>query len=328
MTGGPGPAVTCATSARDERLGGVPTTRSTHRLRDTDLRGSVHPVLRDHHLHLGLLDEAALGGLPASGIGAAVDLGWSPDVVALAERAPLRVHYAGGFLTAPDGYPGGRPWAPHAAVRALDGPDDAADAVEEQRRLGASVVKVVLNRDDGPVPDLATLQAVVRAADARGLTVVAHVQGAGMVELAVPAGVAALAHTPWTHPVDPDVVAECVAAGMAWISTLDIHGYGTRTPEQEQAVANLRSFHAAGGRVLYGTDLGNGPLPVALNLRELALLREAGLDDAALLDALSDPWPGPVGADVVTFLPGEADEDLLVRLAAARVVPATEVESL
>ena len=152
-------------------------------------------------------------------------------------------------------------------------------------------MKVTLNRDAGPVLDVATLQAVVAAATVAGLPVVAHCQGPGMVELALAAGVSALAHTPWTHRLDDEVVAEAVEAGQAWISTLDIHGYGTASPDQDRAVDNLARFHAAGGRVLYGTDLGNGPLPEALNLREVGLLADAGLADDDLLAALTDPWP-------------------------------------
>ncbi|WP_110181786.1 amidohydrolase family protein [Nocardioides solisilvae] len=295
---------------------------SSVRLRGTDLTGTVLPVLRDHHVHLGLVD----GSLLARGaLGAVVDLGWSADVVALAAACPVRVHHAGQFLAAPDGYPSDRPWAPHGSVRPVAHPREAEAAVAEQRALGASVVKVTLHRGAGPVLDLATCSAVVAAA---GETpVVAHVEGPGMVELALAAGVDVLAHTPWTEALDADVVAECVAADMAWISTLDIHRHGASTPGQRTAMANLAAFHAAGGRVLYGTDLGNGPLPVGLDLRELALLREAGLDDEALLAALTDGWPAPLEDDLVTFLPGAPDEDLLVRLAVAVAVPSSEVES-
>jgi hypothetical protein len=92
-------------------------------------------------------------------------------------------------------------------------------------------------------------------------------------------------------------------------------------------VDNLAAFHAAGGRVLYGTDLGNGPLPVGLNLREVALLRLAGLDDDAVLAALGAAWPAPLDRDLVTFLPGSADQGLLSRLPQAVVVPSLEIES-
>jgi imidazolonepropionase-like amidohydrolase len=199
-------------------------------------------------------------------------------------------------------------------------PGEAAAVVAHQLGLGASVVKTTLNRDAGPVPDVATLQAVVDAAAEAGLPVVAHCQGPGMVELALAAGVTALAHTPWTHRLDDEVVAEAVEAGHAWVSTLDIHGYGTSGPDQHRAVDNLGRFRAAGGRVLYGTDLGNGPLPETLNLREVALLADAGLTDDDLLAALTDPWPlaEPLSG-LATEVP-DGPEPLVERLAGAHVV--------
>jgi imidazolonepropionase-like amidohydrolase len=161
---------------------------------------------------------------------------------------------------------------------------------------------------------------VVDAAAASGLPVVAHAQGPGMVELALAGRVPTLAHTPWTHRLDGEVLAEAVAAGQAWISTLDIHGYGTPSADQDRAVDNLGRFRAAGGRVLYGTDLGNGPLSETLNLRELALLATAGLDDEDLLAALTDPWPfAAAPTSDLTDVP-DGPEPLLERLAHACVV--------
>jgi hypothetical protein len=145
-----------------------------------------------------------------------------------------------------------------------------------------------------------------------------------MVELALAAAVSALAHTPWTHRLDDEVVAEAVEAGQAWISTLDIHGYGSPSAEQDRAVDNLARFHAAGGRVLYGTDLGNGPLPEALNLREVGLLAEAGLSDHDLVATLTDPWPftGQQTAEETEVPDGPGP--LAERLAGARVVRTVE----
>ncbi len=302
---------------------------STARLRGTSLSGEVYPAFRDHHVHLGLVDTDLLAG---GALAAVVDLGWSPDVVARAAAAPVTVHVAGQFLTAPGGYPSDRPWAPHDSVRAVAHPREAEAAVAAQRALGVHAVKVTLHRDAGPVLDLATLEAIVAAAGE--LPVVAHAEGAGMVELALAAGVDVLAHTPWTHHLETEVVRECVEAGMAWISTLAIHDHAetgdtgdTGDNGLDIALANLAAFHAAGGRVLYGTDLGNGPLPVGLNLRELALLRRAGLDDAALLAALTDPWPAPLGRDVLTFVPGPAEEDLLLRMRGAVARAASDLET-
>jgi len=278
----------------------------------------LHPAFADHHVHLGLVD---CSGLAASGIGRVVDLGWSDAVVALAGAAPVHAAYAGRFIAAPGGYPGGRPWAPPRCTSEVAEPAQAAAAVANQAALGASVVKVTLNRDEGAaVPDLATLSAVVMAAGEAELPVVAHCQGPGMVELALAGGVQALAHTPWTHRLDDEVVAEAVDAGQAWISTLDIHGYGTPTPDQDRAVDNLARFHAAGGTVLYGTDLGNGSLPETLNPREVRLLVDAGLSDDALLASLTDPWPFADHPTTDTTDVPDGPEPLTARLAYARVV--------
>ena len=276
-----------------------------------------HPVFADHHVHLGLIDASALAD---SGVGRVVDLGWNDYVVEVARNAPVAASYAGRFVAAPGGYPGASRWAPRRCTSEVAEPRDAAGAVAHQVALGAAVVKTTLNREAGPVPDVSTLMAVVDAAGQAGLPVVAHCEGPGTIELALAAGIPAIAHAPWTHRLDDEVVAESVEAGQAWISTLDIHGYGTATPDQDRAVDNLGRFAAAGGRVLYGTDLGNGPLPETLNLREVELLVAAGLDDDQVLAALCDPWPfAEHPGDLQTDVP-DGPRPLVDRLARARVV--------
>lgn len=291
--------------------------------------GTMLSAFVDHHVHLHLVDAS---GLSARGIAAVVDLGGDP--VALARR-PVglpRVAYAGAFLTAPGGYPQGRAWAPEAIVRVVTDASrhpgvegGARTAVDAQADAGASVVKIALHADAGPVLDDDVLAAVVAAAAERGLPVVAHAQGAGQVERAIEAGVSALAHAPFDHPVSRRTLSRAVAAGQAWISTLDIH----RGPPRARAIANLRAFAARGGRVLYGTDLGNGPLPVGLNRRELLALHEAGVSGDALVAALTDPWPRTEASDgVSTFVAGtapSAPDDLPDWLRHATVVPTEEL---
>ncbi|MFG6492854.1 hypothetical protein [Microbacterium sp. P03] len=294
--------------------------------------GVALPPFTDHHVHLHLIDERALA---THGIAGVVDLGGDPDSLARRSATGLpRVSFAGAFLAAPGGYPVGRSWAPATITRevrsASRAPGDhagAATAVDEQAECGASVIKVALNADAGPVFDAEVLGAIVAAAAARGLPVVAHAQGAGMVEASLDAGVAALAHTPFTTEL-PDAVIERAARSQAWISTLAIH----RGRAHDAAVDNLRRFAAAGGRVLYGTDLGNGDLPVGVNADELAGLHSAGVRGAALVAALTDPWPGAdPGVDagaVGTFVAGDppsAVDDLARWLAGATVVTAEEL---
>jgi imidazolonepropionase-like amidohydrolase len=149
-----------------------------------------------------------------------------------------------------------------------------------------------------------------------------HAEGPGTVAAAYQAGADLLAHTPWTEPLDDGLVRD-TAARMTWISTLDIHGYGTATPAREIAVGNLRRFLAYGGTVRYGTDLGNGPLPPAVNPREIRALQEAGLTPDQVLTAMTGEAVMTGEAAEPGWVPGGLDLDP-VRfadvLATARVV--------
>lgn len=297
----------------------------------TGEQGVSLPPFTDHHVHLHLIDEHALA---AGGIAGVVDLGGDP--VALARRGDgiPRVAYAGAFLTAVGGYPVGRAWAPPEIAREIADPSThpgvpggAATAVDEQASFGASVIKASLNSAAGPVLDSGTLAAIVGVARERGLPVVAHAEGDGMPQLALDAGVHGFTHTPFTGFVGRAFTAHAVKAGQVWISTLAIH--------QDDAEAagfarvNLAGFAAAGGRVLYGTDLGNGEQRVGVNPDEVAALDRAGVRGAALIAAMTDPWPfadQPPG--VCTFVPGPAPQepaDVAEWLRAATVVPTEEL---
>jgi hypothetical protein len=250
---------------------------------------TVLPGFLDAHVHFALIDPAPL---TAGGIARVLDLGgWTPpesppdSSSSAGARLPEAV-FAGQFLAAPGGYPSERSWAPEGSVRFVPQATDAAAAVDAQLELGASVIKVTLNGDAGPVLPHAVLAAIAQHAHDRGAPVVAHAEGAGQALRAFEAGVDALAHTPFSERLGDDLI-EAMAGRMAWISTLDIHGWGEPTDDFDRAVLNLRRFHRAGGQVLYGTDLGNGPLPVGLNRREIDALLGAGLSGDDVLRSLT-----------------------------------------
>ncbi|SIT84387.1 hypothetical protein [Microbacterium sp. RU33B] len=296
----------------------------------TGEHGVALPPFVDHHVHLHLIDAHALA---EGGIAGVVDLGGDPVALAqLPKGAMPHVAYAGAFLTAPGGYPVGRSWAPTAISREVTDASlhpgvsgGAATAVDEQAAFGASVVKVALNADAGPVLDAVVLAAVVRAADGHSLPVVAHVEGDGMTRRALDAGVSALAHTPYSETVPEAVAAEAVALGQVWISTLSIHDDSDRA----RATRNLAGFANAGGRVLYGTDLGNGDRDVGIQRDELSALDAAGIRGSALIAALTDPWPLDHRAHgIATFVPGDIPttlDDVPAWLARATVVPDEEL---
>jgi len=304
-----------------------PTARFCRRALSND-EGIALAPFTDHHIHLHLVDEHAL---PLHGIAAALDLGGDPGYFARRPKDGMpHVAYAGAFLTVPGGYPSFRAWAPaqivHIVTSASDAPGvpgGARTAVDEMADAGAAVIKVALNSDDGPVFDAATLDVVVASAHARSIPVIAHVEGEGMTQRAVDAGVDALAHAPFTQTVDAALLARAVEAGQRWISTLAVH------EDPSVAITNVAAFAAAGGTVLYGTDLGNGDRPSGLDLAELRCLHRAGLRGPALIQTLTDPWPRQRRDEAVsTFVPGpppEAARDIPHWLAGARVVPTEEL---
>ena len=290
------------------------------------LDGVIVGGFTDHHVHLQLIDHTLLAG---SALGRVVDLGANPEVVArlavhnssrnspragsgapsapkagvleeLRTRHQPEVAFAGAFLTPLGGYPSDRDWAPDGSFREITDAAAAARAIAEMADAGASCIKVASNAHAGPVFDDALFRAIVELAAARGLDVVAHAEGPGEAQRIARLGARRLAHAPFTERLGDDEIAG-QAAAVAWISTLAIHGGADLTI----AIANVRRFHAAGGTVLYGTDMGNGPTPVGLNGAELRALRDAGLDDAALLRALAPCDPRDASA-LLLLVPGRS----------------------
>lgn len=301
--------------------------------------GTRLPLLGDAHVHLGLIDPTLL---LAGGIGRVQDLGWIPGVAggwrarslagaagasagtsARGKEAPLEIWIAGAFLTAPGGYPSDRSWALAGAVREVSSPADAEAAVAEQVAVGASVIKIALNSDAGPVFDDETLAAVMASARGAERRVVAHVEGAGQCSRAIAAFVDVLAHTPFTELISDALMRQAIAQGQQWMSTIDIHASvpvvgapdgrlparnsnkensnvpasanANTTPHPtaraaETTNANLRQFVALGGTVLYGTDLGNGTRPVGINANEVRALQDAGMSVDDVIVAMTAWW--------------------------------------
>ncbi|KRC35838.1 amidohydrolase family protein [Oerskovia sp. Root22] len=299
---------------------GLRTARGADPAPDLHLAGTVLPGLTDAHVHLALVDPAALR---RGGLAAVDDLGGDPRVLARLTGTPglPAVRYAGAFLTAPGGYPSDRSWAPPGAVEEVTGPERAVAAVDRQVAAGASFLKVVLHPGAGPELDDETLGAILTRARAHGRPVVAHVEGERQARRAHEAGIDRLAHAPFSERLPDDLVG-AMARTQQWISTLDVHGWASPTREQDVAIDNLTRFAAAGGTVVYGTDQGNGPLPAGIDPRELLALGAAGLTADGLLRALTST---PTGA-AFTYVPGEAlgpdasPEDLVAWLARATVL--------
>jgi len=293
-------AVTNGLFLPDPQPNQIPQGRHEH------LPGTAFVGLADHHVHLGLVEPVRI---LAGGITDVDDLGWIPDVTQT-WSADYRddswpfVVTSGGFITAPGGYPSLSGWAPRAASVEVSTPAEARQAVLRQYERDARQIKVTLNSIAGPVLDDELLAVITTTAHELGLPVVAHVEGAGQADRAWRAGIGILAHTPFSERLEDDLV-RAMATRMTWISTFDIHGWGTPTAEFAVAIDNAQRFVAAGGRMLYGTDLGNGPLPLGVNRRELLALVSVGLSRDELVAAI-----GVTHESLSTVMPEFADVPL------------------
>ncbi len=227
------------------------------------------PPIVDSHVHLAYWPVA--DRLAKHGVLAAVDLA-APEST-LGGASPITVLEAGPMLT----HGGGYPLDAWGSAGFGAGCDDAACVTRTIDRLaakGARLIKLALD-DDGLA--LGLVHVAVEAAHAHGLKVAVHALSDASAAAGAAAGADLLAHTP-VEPLSDATVAAW--RGRAVISTLAAFG------GSDSAVANLARLRAAGVTVLYGTDLGNlrddGP-----SADEVALLRKAGLDDAAITAAMT-----------------------------------------
>jgi imidazolonepropionase-like amidohydrolase len=290
----------------DCAFGEIVAVGNPHPVEDADVLevdGTILPAFADRHVHVGLADPAAI---LSGGVTAVRDLAWPGEAIfPLADlsesdgfEGPL-IRAAGPMLTAPGGYPIRASWAPEGTGWEIATPEEAAEAVGSLLARGATHIKVSLNADAGPTPTDAVLLAIAETAHSAQIPVTAHAQGAGQVERALGAGLDELAHTPWTERLS-DAVVRLAAARLRIVSTLDIQSHGLPTAELERALDNLRRFHAAGGEVVYGTDLGNGPIPPGIHVGELRHLEAAGLSaDEVLAAAVRSSLEPGAPADVI-----------------------------
>jgi imidazolonepropionase-like amidohydrolase len=267
------------------------------------------PGFVDAHVHL---DFYPPGEVLAGGVTTVRDLGWPAErLAALGARAAApgaaspRLLAAGQIVTVPGGYPTRAPWAPPGTARPVDGTAEAVAAVAELAEAGAAVIKVALDDRVGPTLPAPVLAALVEAATERGLGVTAHVGTAAEAAKALAAGVGELAHWPFDPRPLPDPLVDALAESVVAVPTLHIAPSPARR-------AGVRRFVARGGRVVYGTDLGNQGPPPAVDTEELRLLIEAGLRPAQALAAATSLAAAHLGLVGTGRVEAGARADLLL----------------
>jgi imidazolonepropionase-like amidohydrolase len=269
---------------------------------------SLLPGFVDAHVHLDFYPPAQV---LAGGVTTVRDLGWPPRrlaalrEIAATRGASPRLLAAGQILTVPGGYPTRAPWAPPGTARPVEGAAAAARAAAELAEAGAAVIKVALDDRVGPTLPGPVLAAVVAAAAERGLGVTAHVGGAAEAAKALAAGVGELAHWPFDPAGLPEALVDALAEAVVAVPTLHIDPSPARR-------AGTRRFVARGGRVVYGTDLGNQGPPPGVDVAELRLLVEAGLSPGQALAAATSVAATHLGLDDAGRIAPGARADLLL----------------
>lgn len=215
-------------------------------------------------------------------------------------------------------------------------PAQVATHVAQQAARGANGIKIWSASPTGQtiVPmDVELIRAAVAAAHARGLPVFAHPTNNAGVAAAAAGGVDVVVHV---SPEDrqnwsPELIGQLLANRVALIPTLKLYQWDLeRTGHQAAthsllltAVEQLRTYAAAGGQIVFGTDVGF--MSDYSPTEEYALMGQAGLSFRQILAALTtNPAQRFRPAEAVgRVAPGQRAD--LVLLAAD---PATDVRNL
>ena len=158
--------------------------------------------------------------------------------------------------------------ANHVSVPEVESSAQGVERVRQQIHDGADGIKIFagsVERDSILIMPLDLAKAIVAEAHGEGKPVFAHPSNQEGIEVALQSGVDILAHTtptggPWTSLL----VERLKAAHMALIPTLTLWHVESKneTPEVfEKAMdtvilPELRAYFAAGGQILFGTDVG------------------------------------------------------------------------
>ncbi|QAY76461.1 amidohydrolase family protein [Sphingosinicella sp. BN140058] len=173
---------------------------------------------------------------------------------------------AGGALVGPTGTPF---YVTDGKLAELHDAEQARRLVAQSIRAGAGAVKLMsvsLTREQ-PFPSIPaeTIRAVADEAHRAGVKVLVHPTNRRGVELAIDGGADVLLHTaPIGGPWDARFAEHIVGARVALVPTLKLWGYeAAKTNDTamaqhfaEVAQQQVAAFRKAGGRILFGTDVG------------------------------------------------------------------------
>ncbi len=154
------------------------------------------------------------------------------------------------------------PWYTRLLLRGPRTPAQARRAVAVRSRRGSSLTKLFTGSYVEPgvvrAMDEDVARAAVQESHRRGLRVLAHPSDREGTRVAVAAGVDVLAHVPDTPDGTHPLLREAAARGIRLTPTLHMFAHTVSTDEAYLGPLrdSLRVFRDAGGRVLFGTDVG------------------------------------------------------------------------
>ena len=289
---------------------------------------TIIPGFIDAHVHIGFFSpKDVLRG----GVTTVRDLAWPPEEIwPLVERSETpdfegpRILAAGQMLTAPNGYPTRAAWAPPGTACVVASPLEAREAVDRQLSRGASIVKIALNPPAGPTLGAPEVEAIVTAAHDHGARVTGHINGLAELIKALDAGVDELAHMLMGDELIPDeMISRLVEQEVTIVPTLSV-----RFEDLGVAIENTSRFLAAGGRVIYGTDLGNeGPEP-GIDRREIAAMSSAGMDLVSIIRAATSTAAGYLRLDGTGSIEPGRDADLVAVAGLENVETLTQIRGV
>ena len=226
----------------------------------------------------------------------------------LRNTLPLRRRIESGELAGPKIYTAGAPqypphglpfyirdsmpgWMQHLMVEPATPAEAAADA-EHNIEQGADILKLftgsyVTPATVLPMPE-ANAVAAATVAHGHGQLVFSHPSSLAGVLVALHSGVDVLAHAPDTpQGIDTAVLQSMVDRHMAMVPTLKMFATTvTRKPEYLLPIyAEVRQFHALGGDLIFGTDVGY--MQDYTTVDEFAALAASGLDAMDVLRMLT-----------------------------------------
>jgi imidazolonepropionase-like amidohydrolase len=256
---------------------------------DPELRGNAAAIVHDMLLRYGFTSVLDTGSVPA-------DVQKLIAAIKSGEIDGPRIFTAGGGFVFTNGTPD---YLPNTQLPELTTPAVAAPAINRLLDAGADGIKIFTGsfKSQAPAvllpPDI--IRAVADAAHARNSFVVAHPQTREGFVNAVENGIDVLAHTaPEAGPLGAELIHSMLERNVALIPTLKLWSWELQrfnVPEsawrayQAAGVEQLAAYSAAGGEILFGTDVGY--MRDYDTTEELEMMRRAGMTFDAVLAALT-----------------------------------------